>query len=84
MRSCFALPFVENESIATFGSIPTILLALSAAATATSASWFSSGSGMTAQSLKIIAGASVTVFPSGGTMTKQLETDLMPGAGLMT
>ena len=49
-NSCLALPLVENDSIATLGSIPAIALAVSAVDTAISASCLASGFGLTAQS----------------------------------
>ena len=49
-NSCFALPFVENESIATRGSMPAIARAVSAVEIAISANCFASGFGFTAQS----------------------------------
>ena len=49
--SCLALPLVENDSIATFGSAnPATLLAVCAVHTAICASWSASGIGVTATS----------------------------------
>ena len=66
--SCFALPWVENDSIATRGVAPRSRSAFVADAIAMSASPSASGSTLTAQSAKT-SGAS----PSGGAIMKKLE-----------
>ena len=77
-----ALPFVENESIATLGSNPASARADSAAPTAMFASSSAVGSTTTAQSAKIITPSS-PYWASFISIRKQEETVLMPGFGLM-
>ena len=75
IRSCLALPWVENESIATRAATPSSRPALSAEATAMSASASASGSTLTAQSAKRRGAPSPR-----GAMMKKLDGVEMPGA----
>ena len=76
--SCLALPYEENESIATLGSAPTKLLNESADNAATSASFSESRSGLTAQS----ANTNNPFSPNsqlGTSIRKKPDTLLIPG-----
>ena len=71
--------------MATLGSIPAIFLAVSAVATAMSASSSLEGSMLIAQSARRATPSFMYLFPhSGATMIKLDETVLIPGAVFIT
>ena len=74
-RACRALPWVENESIATRAGVPSRRRALPAEAMAMSASASAAGSTLTAQSAKTRGSP-----PARGTMMKKLDGVAMPSA----
>ena len=80
--SCLALPLVEKLSMATRGSMPARERAESAAATAMLAISSAVGTGMTAQSAKIMMPLSPNCLV-GHSIRKQEETVFMPGLALM-
>ena len=75
IRSCLALPWVENDSIATRAVTPSSRSAFAAEAIAMSASASASGSTLTAQSAKTSG-----TPPSRGAMMKKLDGVDIPSA----
>ena len=75
---CLALPLVEKDSSAMYGSALSRLRLFPAAAIAMSASWLGFGAGTTAGSAKIIT-PSAPYWGSGCSWTMKLETSLYPG-----
>ena len=80
-KSCCALPIVENDNIATLGSIPQRVFAVSAVLIAIDANSSAVGHGFTAQSAKRSNPFS-PYSQLGTSITNVLETTDIPGAVL--